>query len=220
MLYTTASAQKFEGVYAGTLFSERNTLVMRTTGSAVAGVVSINKLEEFIFFGEINGSDISGTMNYEAKTWVFKGILTGDSLALSLTSGSDTRHAFLKRVSSNPNKNTSKLLDQPTQDKRLIGEWVLKKVENVDGSPKAIDEKMKGSSYVIYPDGSYYIRIPYLYNKMPSNFNPPKINWSTSGSILTTTSDKGKSGSLEYEIKSDTLILKPKTEKTYWVKSK
>ncbi|MBX2966241.1 MAG: lipocalin family protein [Cyclobacteriaceae bacterium] len=215
-------AQNFEGVYTGALFSERNAVTMRATGSLVAGTVLINRQDKFIFFGEIKGSELTGTMDYAAKAWAFKGALIGDSLLISMTSGKETKQALLKKISSNPSKNTSKLLDPATRDaasgdEKLIGEWALKRIENPDGSPKAIDEKIRGAVYKIYSDGSYYVHIPYISRN--SNFSPPKSKWSTNGSKLTTTNDF-KSNTVEYEIRGDTLILKPNMETTYWVKRK
>jgi hypothetical protein len=221
-LSKTIVAQNFEGAYIGVLFTERNAITIRTTGNLVAGTVFINKQEKFIFFAEINGSVLTGTMNYASDVWTFKGNLIGDSLSLSLTSGMGMKQALLMKISSNPNKSISKLLDPAVRDtsardQRLVGEWILKKIENPDGSPKAIDEKIKGAVYFISSSGSLYVEIPYLIRN--SDFSPPKSEWRTKGSKLTITNHL-KSSTVEYEIKSDTLILKPNIERTYWVKRK
>ncbi len=215
--YVPVFSQGFDGLYIGPLFSEKNAIAMRTTGSVVMGTVFINEEEKFIFFGEINGVELTGSLIYASETWGFIGNLAGDSLLLSLTSNKVTNNRHLKKISSNPAKNPSKFLGPVTKDMRLVGEWTLVKKEDNDGLHLGIDEKTAGMTYVILADGTFYIRFPYLIKMAPNfDFSKNRYTWSTDDSKFTKVDMTYREAiTSEFEIKADTLILMTKTEKMY-----
>lgn len=217
---TIASAQNFEGVFVGSLFSEKNIVSIQTLKNALTGTVFINEREKIFFFGEIRGSEFTSTMNYAKKVWACKGNLVKDSLLLTLTSDGETKKSYLKKISSSPNKNIPKSRPAAQSDQRLTGEWILQKRENPDGSPKKMDEEMRGATYRFVSNGSLYIDFPNspLRKKYPG-FSPLVQKWSANGSILTI-ENKHKTSAVEYSIKSDTLILYPTSGKECLVKSK
>ncbi|MBX2964548.1 MAG: hypothetical protein KF845_00280 [Cyclobacteriaceae bacterium] len=218
LCYTQAFTQNFDGLYVGTLFTEKNAVSIRATGSLIAGTIFLNAQERVVFFGNVSKDTISGTMIIDQEGWVFNGSLFEDSLILSLKFNDHVKESKLKRVSPNPSKNPVKFLGKATLDLRLVGEWVLWKMNDKNGSTLPIKGDMEGMSYVIISDGTYFLRFPSLLKIKPNfDFSSLKNSWITNKSRLILVSSSMNS-EYDYEIKDNNLILKHETGTSFFRK--
>jgi hypothetical protein len=218
-------AQDFDGIYRGDLFSKDNVITLRVKKSAAAGVLFTSATDKYDFQGVIKGKEINGTI--AAINWTLSGTLIGDSLSITMTSGQQIKQALFLRISSNPKKNVPEMIASFSRDERLIGKWMLVKLENSDGSQKKIDERFVGIVRIYAQDGFFYTKVPYLERTL-ENFSSivsdkPMGTWTTEDSKLTEryTMVGGKPPkSTPYEIRGDTLIIVTINEKSFSVRKK
>jgi hypothetical protein len=217
-------AQNFEGVYKGDLFSKNNFLALRVKKEAASGVLFTNASDKYIFQGVIKGRELTGTLNNSSVMWNLKGILVGDSLSLMISSGQATSQAVLLKISSNPKTNVPDLIESFSRDKQLIGTWLYVKAENLDGSPKKIDERFVGAIRHFESNGTYDDEFPFLERQLKSlppsssSYSKPRFSWSTKDSKLTFT--PSKFAPTPYEIRNDTLIITEQKQKNFYLRRK
>jgi hypothetical protein len=218
-------AHDLEGVYRGDLFSKDNIITLRVKKGAVSGVLFTSANDKHVIEGVIKGRELTGTLNYSSMIWTLNGILIGDSLSLMMSSGQTTRQGLLLRISSNPKTNVPDIIESFSRDKRLVGKWLLLKIENPDGSPKKVDPSFAGMIRYFEANGTSYAELPSmerLIRSLPS-YSPQLTKWSTQDSKLTivfTATNVSKTSSSSYEIRNDTLITISKSEKSFYLRRK
>lgn len=171
-------------------------------------------------------SRLTGTIQANKTLWEVVGELKGDSLFLSMTTVTDRRFLRLKKISKNPKFNINKLMTgKSSLDIGLIGEWLLLKTYNADGTEKPIKDT-KDMRYRINSDGSLVMDSPYISRFISLNHGSfPTFKWETSGAKFIQTGGsigRGQSVVIEstYHVSSDTLILEYRGSKDIMVRIK
>lgn len=222
----TASAQPVQGVYYGALLSNKNVLVLTFKENILSGNLYLYPDEKLTITGKTEGLDLSGVIKSASAVWPFTGHLKNDTLYILLAEKKTT--AKLKKISSNPNYNISKLLESTLRDESLVGEWLHLYDLDPVGNPKSVPAIAREAKHIFYNDGREKISSPAVERQLNSiniKERQPEFRWETRNNTLTTTGPETGMGKFysarQYKVSGDTLIfIISDGSKSFYIKSR
>jgi hypothetical protein len=205
-----ACSQSFEGVYTGSILSEKNVFVLSVLGEIAVGTIYLDKSEKFIFSGSVRNSKLEGIARKDTQILELVGEVMGDSLFLTIKRDNGTVKSKLVRASKDPKSNPGRYLNQKsTRDPALVGKWVFLETKDLNGRKRPPDKLSEGFSYIFNADGSCIVRsraLDAFFSEKKAL--PPKSTWEVIGNRLTITTGDLRPMTTEesYLIRGDTLI--------------
>jgi hypothetical protein len=207
----TTLAQKIKGVYFGDLISEKNTLIIKASGSELTGACYLNKTDRLDFSGTYIDGHLEGSIQLQDGSNVtLEGRIEDGSLKLNCLINNEHKSTSLVKFSSNERYDLNDVYSD-RHDPLLVGKWETVKAIDKNGvivsHSKSIEEFESNGRLTT----QVITLAPELQGQVPSGLDPHKkveLTWYTEGTILTRTVINGRyPASLPYAVKGDTLIV-------------
>lgn len=211
----TTLAQKIQGVYFGELISEKNTLVISSSGSVLTGACYLNKTDKLNFSGTYDDKLLKGTIKLNDGTDVaLEGHIEDGTLKLNYSIHDEQKSTSLVKFSSKDRYDADDVYSD-SHDPVLVGKWHYVEHTDVNGVTAAPDSKIV-IEYL--PNGIETMQMitvsAKVMAKSPPGFNPHKkveFTWLTDGTTLSSSirvpQGNIPSGTVSYFVKKDTLFV-------------
>lgn len=212
----TTLAQKIQGIYFGELISEKNTLVISSSGSELTGACYLNKTDKLNFSGTYNDKLLKGTIKLgDGTDVVLEGHIEDGTLKLNYSVHDEQKSTSLVKFSSRDRYDADDVYSD-NHDPTLVGKWHCVQHTDVNGVTAPPDGKLVIEYLSNGIETMQLITVPAkLRAQAPPGFNPHKkveFTWLTDGTTLSSSirvpQGNIPSGSVNYFVKKDTLFVR------------
>lgn len=218
-------AQKIKGVYFGNLISEKNALIISSSGDELTGLCYLNKTDKLNFTGSYIDKQLKGTIVLQDGSQVsLEGYLENGYLKLTYVMNNQQMSTSLVKFSSS-NRSDPEDIYSERHDPSLVAKWDFVRQVEKDGSISSAAKLI----LEFEPNGrktSQVISVPPEFlNKLPAGANPyhkAEFSWHTDGgklsSAVRTTKGEMGGGTLPYSVNNDTLTIYGTKSSTVYVR--